>query len=426
MVSKLDVAWNKLFQEYNILNEIFEKGYYQIQAADIKKYREPRLMTKFDHESQLPEIFKKNHLSILPNSRSSYVIGKFNVYEKVNYDSKLLPKKVSIPTYIESIDPDNIYSEAAALSCAYASGMIEDFLGEKITPTVFGRMSSKDFDFSITCEGGETFQFDVSKSQIEIDGGYESENYFMIIEAKNNTVDDFLVRQLYYPYRLWKSKMQKEIVPVFFTYSNDIFSFFKYHFTDPENYNSLELIEQKDYILNSTKISNDDLNYLLKTVQVMPEPKVPFIQANSIERVIDILHILVLNDLTKEQVTQNYGFDPRQSDYYFNAARYLGLVEKYTKSNEGKYYRLTTKGLQIMNSNSRNKYLGIVASILEHEVFNKVIKKMKKTYVISIEEIVEIMRASDLYNIDSLSTLERRASSVKRWSEWVLKIPKIY
>ena len=37
----------------------------------------------------------------------------------------------------------------------------------------------------------------------------------MIVEAKNATVDDFLVRQLYYPYRLWQAKTYKEVKPVF-------------------------------------------------------------------------------------------------------------------------------------------------------------------------------------------------------------------
>ena len=50
---------------------------------------------------------------------------------------------------------------------------------------------------------GLTNKFDnikVNNSQIEIDGGYEGAESLTIIEAKNNIADDFIVRQLYYPY----------------------------------------------------------------------------------------------------------------------------------------------------------------------------------------------------------------------------------
>ena len=59
MATKLDGAWQKLFDKYNIQDEIDKKGYYIITANQIREFREPRLMTKFDHNEDLPIIFKE-------------------------------------------------------------------------------------------------------------------------------------------------------------------------------------------------------------------------------------------------------------------------------------------------------------------------------------------------------------------------------
>lgn len=52
-----DAAWEKLFDKYRILEEIGRKGCFPISAAQIKEFREPRLMTKFDHRVNLPAVF---------------------------------------------------------------------------------------------------------------------------------------------------------------------------------------------------------------------------------------------------------------------------------------------------------------------------------------------------------------------------------
>ena len=39
-----DVAWEALFDKYDILNRIDMNGSFRISAAQIREYREPRLM----------------------------------------------------------------------------------------------------------------------------------------------------------------------------------------------------------------------------------------------------------------------------------------------------------------------------------------------------------------------------------------------
>ncbi len=418
-----DAAWETLFNTYNILPEIRRNGFYEIDAGTIKTVREPRLMAKFDHSSNLPRIFKENGISILPISRSKYVLGEFDAYCKVTYNSNLKPVSVSLPSHLASIDPANLYSESAALHCAYAAGMIDDLLGERSVPTVSGRMSSQQFDFYIRTKSGAERLVHIKNAQIEIDGGFESENQLMIVEAKNESVDDFLVRQLYYPYRLWNDKLQKRVKPVFFTYSNDVFSFFVFEFAEPMKYNSLRLVEQRNYILAHEAIERSDIVELLHTTPVVPEPNIPFPQADSFARIVDLLGLLVENGASKDFITANYDFDTRQTNYYTSAAMYLGLVERYVDEANQVMFALSDKGRAIMNKPYKPKYLALASAILEHEVFRQVLRQYLETgRPLPRERVVGIMAQCGLYNVRSDSTYFRRASTVMKWVEWIVAL----
>lgn len=72
----------------------------------------------------------------------------------------------------------------------------------------------------------------------------------------------------------------------------------------------------------------EDIYQLLERASEEEEPRIPFPQANSFPRVVDLLGLLVNEELTPEQITSVYDFDERQTDYYTNAAIYLGLIKK--------------------------------------------------------------------------------------------------
>ena len=82
-----DEAWERLFDKYHILDEIQKNGQFIISANQIKEFREPRLMTKFDHKVNLPSIFSSNTLSILPITRGDYIISSFSAYKKFEESS---------------------------------------------------------------------------------------------------------------------------------------------------------------------------------------------------------------------------------------------------------------------------------------------------------------------------------------------------
>lgn len=417
--NKTDANWEKLFEKYKIDERVKQDSFFEITAAQINEFREARLMTKFDHRANLPELFRKHGLSILPKTRGSYVIGKFDAYNDITY-SKPPIKKLALPAHIKSIDPSNIYSEATALSSAYCSGMIDDILGEEVLPTVFGRMSTSDFTFNIRSKQNEIFNLDVVNAQCEIDGGYESKGKFAIVEAKNFTSSDFLIRQIYFPYRLWKKKLpNKDIVPIFMTYSNDVYSFFIYQFENENEYNSLRLVEQRDYMIGVNTITLADIWQVVNSVKIVQEPQVPFPQCDKFERIIDLIGLLQATDLATDYVTSTYDFASRQTDYYSNGGKYLGLIEKY-KGDDGIYFRATEKAKSIMSLPHKEKCLEIIKSMVEHEVFNKCMREYFKNKSLSKAQVISIMKQCYLYNVDSEDTVKRRASTVLSWCNWIM------
>ncbi|WP_055076379.1 type II restriction enzyme [Pseudanabaena sp. 'Roaring Creek'] len=421
--SKNDSAWEILFDKHNILEEINEKGICKISAKAINKEREARLMTKFDHYIQLPAIFKQNHLTIQPDSRGTYVIGRFKSYEDIPNNSSINIQAFSFPESIETLNPTNIYSESASILCAYNSGIINDLFGQEVLYTVSGRMSTGKFSYCINNSQQDTYyQINVDNSQCEIDGGFEGEDIFVIIEAKNQDVDDFLVRQLYYPYRLWTNKTAKQVIPVFLSYSNDIFSFYIYQFKDDNNYNSIQLIEQKKYQIGSNDIELEDVTEMLAHIKITPEPTgVPFPQADVFPRIVDLLmQIYGVNpSLSKEDITINYAFNIRQAGYYADAAIYLGLLEKQRNKEQGVCYLMTEKGYRIMGKTARNRNLSLIQCIIERKIFNRTLQ----TYLDEGEQpnrnrVNEIM--SDEHLGLSKTTIERRSQTVLAWINWIM------
>ena len=414
----IDKAWEILFEKYDIIPKVFKNGSFQIKASQINEVKEARLMAKFDQSSQLPTIFKQNNFSILPISRGEYIIGNFTIYEKLEYQ-KIKPEKVHIP-HLETLDHTNLYSEASALLFAYNSGIIHNVVNSKnICFTVNGRMSSGCFDYFIS-NNGTTQKISIQNAQVEIDGGYEFDNGFCIIEAKNIAAEELLIRQLYYPYRLWTDKISKPVIPLLLIYSNDIFHFFQYQFTDIHNYNSLKLEAYKSYTFADETITLEDIIEIWKSTVIFNEPKVTFPQADKFNRIIDLLSVLYDHELTRDEVTLSYEFDSRQTSYYISACDYLGFIERININGE-RYYKLSIEAKTIMSLRYKQKYIAIIRTIFERPVFHKAFGIIIQSHRIpNRHEIYSIMTESKL-EINP-TTIERRASSVRGWIAWILRL----
>lgn len=418
-----DIAWETLFEDNNIIEKVNQEGFFKITANQIKKVREPRLMTKFDCKGDLPEIFKKNDLSILPTKRGEYIIGKFKNYEAIEIDNNIFVETRFLPDYITTINKNNITSEAVALSAAYISGMINDIFNEEMVLTVSGRMSSKQFSYEIDTTLGNKVNIEVDNSQLEIDGSYEGPSKFVIIEAKNHYLSDFIVRQLYYPYRVWKKLVKKEVIPVLLIKHDNIFNFYIYEFENVNNYNSIKLVKIKRYILGEEYIQiefADIIDTMNKSVRIKEDPSIPFPQADSFYRVLDFIN--ALNDLTMttKEIAELYEFDERQGSYYSAAARYLGFVERI----DGRY-SLTKKGRKLMEMDHKTKNLEIVKSIISHEPFYFALEQYLSSGSFDSNSIANIILKCSS-KVGSFETAKRRTQSVISWVKWIFNLATNY
>jgi hypothetical protein len=260
----------------------------------------------------------------------------------------------------------------------------------------------------------------VNNSQIEFDAAYEGVRGLALFESKRDLSEDFLVRQLYYPFRVWQSRVTKPVRPLFLVYSNGVYRLYEYAFQDINNYNSLVLIGQKNYSIEDTVIEITDIQAVLQNVMIATEPQIPFPQADSFERVINICELLVEQELSRNDVTEQYAFDVRQTYYYTDAAQYLGLLEK-RKDGAMPIYGLSDTGKRILGLNYKQRQLSYCNLILSHKAFGDTLRKyLERGNMPTTDEIVQIMKASNLYNIGSDSTFERRSSTIKGWLNWIL------
>src|SRR5699024_9416806 len=316
-------------------------------------------------------------INILPNSRRSYLLSDFKLYQELPKlsEKEIDMQKVEIPEY-ESINIKNITSESNAINLLMLSKILDDFLKEDENVSTFnGRMGTGQFNFNIDRYRGTPINMTVNKAQCEIDGGFENENSIVILEAKNVVYPDFNIRQLYFPYRLWEQRVKKPIRLVFSIYSNEIYRLVEYEFEEVDNYSSIRLVNEKNYSLQDTDISNQDLWDLYSETKILYDDNqnntnIPFIQADSFERVISLMEILDEEPLTTQEISEIMQFELRQSDYYFNAGRYLGLFKKEEIDDRGILVHLTSLGNKVLNLNYKQRQLKLVKLILNHKIFH--------------------------------------------------------
>ncbi|QRP19972.1 type II restriction enzyme [Corynebacterium striatum] len=402
-----DVGWLKVFRDPTVREQLERTGFVVVEAARIKALssREPRLMAKHDFSAARPWFFREHGLSIMPVRRDAYLIGRFDVYEKFPEHAAPL-KSLPIPSGIESLDFKNLTSEAVMLNAAALSGILTDFVGGgQLYPTVTGRMSTLQLPIRLA---DLNLELDVDRAQMEIDGGFESAERLILVEAKNHISPDFNIRQLYFPYRRFSQALAKEVVPLYVVYSNGVFHLYRYSFPNPADFRSIKLEDSARYVLGGSEVTSSALRAVAHRTQPEPEPRIPFPQADSFARVVSLLEML---PVAKAEIPQRFGFTPRQADYYVNAGRYLGLMEV----NDG-----VVEGTPLTGSRDERN-LVLVDALAQRQVFNAVIREVvEQQRALTKAEAQALMEEADLGLTGS--TLPRRASTVAAWSQWIWEL----
>jgi hypothetical protein len=258
---------------------------------------------------------------------------------------------------------------------------------------------------------------EVDGVQIEVDAGFESPEKIYLFEAKLGRVEDFNIRQLYYPFRDWSCKSTKEIIPIFFVYTNGLFYILQFAFG--EKYGELCLVKSKCFTVNEPAKQPVELNQLLAESRIEPEPDVPYPQANDLDKVIDIVtnfHSAGLSN--KPAIAEFFDFDERQGDYYLNAGNYLGLLKRVPSTTE---FSLTREGEFIARSENRSRRnLLLLKQMLKRPSFNEIIRLFevgnRDLSSLGIEVLAPIIQKHVELNE---TTAKRRASTVMSWLKWI-------
>lgn len=246
-------SWEKICNDYKVLEHDFKTKPFIITAEQIKNScqdfkktneKEVRILCKQDTREKRPEIFKKNNLFLLPIKNGIYNIikgeGYFNIpditSDEIIYNSKL-------DFNLESSKIGN--SEMQHLDFAYASSLIRTFMNdESLVLTIRGRKYTPQFDFFVNNQ-----KIEVNGVQTEVDAGYEGKDKIVLIEAKNSNNNNTIIRQLYYPFRQWSKNTSKKVSLLFFEKKKNIYYIWEYSFKDKMDYNSIELIKSKKYVI---------------------------------------------------------------------------------------------------------------------------------------------------------------------------------
>lgn len=209
-------SWEKIFNDYNVLEHDFSKSPFELTASQIKTScqdfkgtveKEVRILCKQDTRESRPEIFKKNDLFLLPKKNGCYYIVKGEGYVDVpKITTDVIDYKSKLDFKLESSAIGD--SEMQHLDLAYASSLVRTFMNDdSLLLTIRGRKYTPCFSFNV---GNQLLN--VESVQTEVDAGYEGRDKIVLIEAKNSDVSNTIIRQLYYPYRQWKKHTSKESV----------------------------------------------------------------------------------------------------------------------------------------------------------------------------------------------------------------------
>jgi len=402
-MNKTFSLWEKIFAEKKL--DLSEDLHF-ITADEIKliSHAEPRIMAKMDSSADLPDVFKRNGYFLLPVKNGRYAIVRGSGFHKLEEKGEIDSHTSRIKFQLTTAGRGS--SEMQYLDYSFNSGALEKIIGiEPLYQSIRGREFSKAFDFYV----GKT-HLETASVQLEVDSGLEGEDSIVLIEAKVNKPEDFIIRQLFYPFNHFKKiAPNKKIIPVFFTYEpkQELYTFWIYEFTNPQNYNSISLKEVKSFkIVTEHALQLDDIKPkgLVQYKDLIP-------QANDLDKVVELVFKTSEGFNDYKQIAQYFGFDERQSSYYREAAEALGLV--FTQ--KGKYHLTETgKALVKLPTDKRNVF--IVELLSDFNLVKKGLDLLKIDGKLEQSDLEKIIASGS--NLSG-TTIPRRASSLMSWFKWI-------
>lgn len=398
--------WERVFQ---IKQFDLSKDLHFISASDIKQITgaEPRIMAKMDNSLDLSDVFRRNGYFLLPVKNGEYAIVRgngFHVLEARQDKIESFISRISFPL----ITAGRGLSEMQYIDYSFNSGALEKIVGiAPLYQSIRGREYSRAFSFYVN-----SIQLHTNSVQIEVDSGLEGEDSIVLIEAKMGVPEDFIIRQLYYPYSHYRAVApHKKIIPVFFSFEKrqNRYSVWIYEFTNPIDYNSICLKEVRTFQIHTEhEIKLEDIHPrdTVKYKDLIP-------QANDIDKIIELIFKVSEGIDDYKRIADYFQFEERQSAYYREAAEALGLLD----SHIGKYVLTDTGRLLVhMQAEKRNIYMVELLSDFNLVKYSlEILRERGELHRADLELLIEQNSAL------TGSTIIRRASSLLSWLKWMAK-----
>ena len=444
--SSLNQFWDTLLNDHRVQDQLDSVGYFLLSTqkkddvfqisefAEIaNSTREARLLTKFDHQSDLPQILKTKKLSVISVSNTDYIVSHVNPF--FTLETKIQPPKYIDPKLNRLIDPLNFSTEKDGITVAFNSGIFTNFLGEKVELSINGRFGYDKHRHDKT--GGKYYSkyfpnvpLTIGNTQIEVDASFENDHFVALVEANDaNKIapTSFNLRQLYYPLRefrlrdnLLKFSTSRSIRPIYMNTHNHFLTLFELESTNELEIESFKLVRQVDYKFKDPDFENKLRQAYNSSNQIVPQDgqKKPIVFPQA-DKVICLL-LPMLSKFENPQSTKNVadllGYEYRQGQYYANALAYIGLVNV-SKNASQNIYSLSTLGKKYILD--RDDF-AVASHLVTLPVFREMINQVLEHHSLpDLECIKEEIKLKGNTNLNS-TTMHRRAQTVRSILSWVL------
>jgi hypothetical protein len=403
VVSKNDYAWKTYISKNNLS---LDGQPYRVIAKQLREQtgREPRLMAKFDEPAQVSKPLSEQNYTLLAVTNLEYVLFQGTTFTEVPACTDA--RKVSASLPFSLVTAGRGTGESEYLDNAFNSGILQDFSGcDPLFLTIRGKERSRNFDFYIN---NAQLSLQTDGVQIEVDGGYEGERDVILVEAKIGNRKHFNIRQLYYPYRHFSLiAPQKRIRPILFLYDllSASYTFYEYKFSSQNIFDSIELVRCCRY--NLTPGKGLRLSDLIDVGFETTSDLIP--QADDFNKVLELLTVINSGLDTAQDIADYFGFEPRQSYYYAEAAKFLGLI-----CDEG--FQLTERGTQFLRTPPKDQQLLAAKLLINSELFRRLISVARRKGYYAKDDVVQAILDVGKYN---LTTSNRRKQTVMSWSNWL-------
>lgn len=393
--------WEKIVQEKKL---DLDQTVCYVKSREVKRItgEEPRLMAFINTEDDLPTIFRRYGVFVVPISRQEYAIihGKgFEGDRQIDGSATIVATTFAFPVSVSQSQGESRY-----LDYAYSTGLISRFMERK--QLIIGLRGRRTTSFAFRVDGSP--QLSVKGAQIEVDGSFEDEQQLIIAEAKIGVPKSFNIRQLYYPFRTFEHNERDKTVRCLFLAYEPIFAeyhFFEYAFADPTDYESISLLKAEKFKVSATPDP-------LSTFAGQADPSKGAVQADDVSKIMKLPFIIREGANDARKVAKYFAFDKRQSSYYRDAAQKLGLVEL-----RGSTYVLTRTGEKYVNLPEEVRTKLFLKLLLEWPIPNAIIHKLASGYAVGRAEIETMVKEYD--RRISHSTVPRRAQSIIAWFRWI-------